>query len=190
MLASRRWARGKSGPSRDVGTSCYVSSMRSSRRSRGTAGSLRPRGSSVVAARREPPRDTKRAARRGAHFQPNIGYHRNVGESPSVIGRYALYGGIASGGMATVYFGRLLGCRFFAYRRHQAPAAPFCAHARVRGALCMRVACPVDPRGDRAKEPPSAYGTDLSPELDEIVLRSLAREPTERFPTAQAMASR
>ena len=29
--------------------------------------------------------------------------------SPEVIGRYAIYGKIASGGMASVHFGRLLG---------------------------------------------------------------------------------
>src|SRR6185295_15605112 len=29
--------------------------------------------------------------------------------SPRAVGRYALFGEIASGGMATVYFGRLLG---------------------------------------------------------------------------------
>jgi hypothetical protein len=29
--------------------------------------------------------------------------------SPQVIGRYAIYGKIASGGMASVHFGRLLG---------------------------------------------------------------------------------
>src|ERR1019366_1421259 len=34
--------------------------------------------------------------------------------SPQVIGRYALYGKIASGGMATVHFGRLLGAAGFA----------------------------------------------------------------------------
>jgi serine/threonine protein kinase len=33
---------------------------------------------------------------------------------PHVIGRYALYGEIASGGMATVHYGRLLGPAGFA----------------------------------------------------------------------------
>jgi len=31
------------------------------------------------------------------------------GASPEVIGRYTIYGKIASGGMASVHFGRLLG---------------------------------------------------------------------------------
>src|SRR5262245_33808006 len=33
--------------------------------------------------------------------------------SPQLVGRYAIYGKIASGGMATVYFGRLLGAAGF-----------------------------------------------------------------------------
>jgi eukaryotic-like serine/threonine-protein kinase len=36
------------------------------------------------------------------------------GSSPQVVGRYAIYGKIASGGMATVHFGRLLGGAGFA----------------------------------------------------------------------------
>src|SRR5580692_12672929 len=32
-----------------------------------------------------------------------------MSEAPRIIGRYALYGKIASGGMATVHLGRLLG---------------------------------------------------------------------------------
>lgn len=37
-------------------------------------------------------------------------------------------------------------------------------------------------------EPPSRYNKKASPELDAVVLRALARDPTERFPTATAFA--
>src|SRR5215831_17636528 len=47
--------------------------------------------------------------------------HRESAEDERIVGRYALYGEIASGGMATVHFGRLLGpvgfCRTVAIKR-------------------------------------------------------------------------
>jgi eukaryotic-like serine/threonine-protein kinase len=39
-----------------------------------------------------------------------------------------------------------------------------------------------------ASEPPSRFAGDVSKELDAIVMRGLAREPTRRYPTARAMA--
>ena len=38
-------------------------------------------------------------------------------------------------------------------------------------------------------EPPSAHAPGLPPELDEIVMRGLSRDPTERFATASEMAN-
>src|SRR5215831_16677436 len=47
--------------------------------------------------------------------------HRESAEDERIVGRYALYGEIASGGMATVHIGRLLGpvgfCRTVAIKR-------------------------------------------------------------------------
>jgi hypothetical protein len=40
----------------------------------------------------------------------------------------------------------------------------------------------------REVEPPSAKGVGVSPKLDEIVLRALAKEPADRYPSAQAFA--
>jgi serine/threonine-protein kinase len=37
-------------------------------------------------------------------------------------------------------------------------------------------------------EPPSRYASECTPELDAIVLRGLARDPQDRWPTARAMA--
>ena len=52
---------------------------------------------------------------------------------PRMLGRYALYDKIASGGMATVHFGRLLGpVGLLAHRRHQAPAPALRRGPRVR----------------------------------------------------------
>ena len=39
-----------------------------------------------------------------------------------------------------------------------------------------------------AADPPSRFATDLSPEVDAMVMRGLAREPARRYPTARAMA--
>ena len=50
-----------------------------------------------------------------------------------LVGRYAIYGEIASGGMATVHFGRLLGpVGLLAHRRDQAPAPAVREGSRVR----------------------------------------------------------
>ena len=40
----------------------------------------------------------------------------------------------------------------------------------------------------REVEPPSAKGVGVGPKLDDIVLRALAKDPAERYPTAQAFA--
>jgi hypothetical protein len=39
-----------------------------------------------------------------------------------------------------------------------------------------------------ASEPPSGLAAGLSPEVDAVIMRGLAREPTRRYPTARAMA--
>ena len=50
-----------------------------------------------------------------------------------IVGRYAIYGKIASGGMASVHFGRLLGAAgLLAHGRHQAPAPAPRRGPRVR----------------------------------------------------------
>jgi hypothetical protein len=44
-----------------------------------------------------------------AGYRTRVCYARGVSTAPRVVGRYALYGQIASGGMATVHLGRMLG---------------------------------------------------------------------------------
>src|SRR5688500_10427230 len=53
----------------------------------------------------------ERGANAGLSPKPWVGstMSENVSESPRQLGRYALYAEIASGGMATVHIGRLLG---------------------------------------------------------------------------------
>jgi serine/threonine-protein kinase len=41
----------------------------------------------------------------------------------------------------------------------------------------------------RKVEPPSAFAADVPPELDEVVMRALARNPADRFDTAKQMAA-
>ena len=67
-------------------------------------------------------------------------------ESPQVVGRYEIYGKIASGGMATVHFGRLLGgggfARTVAIKRlhpHLAEDPAFCASLIDEARLAARI---------------------------------------------------
>jgi eukaryotic-like serine/threonine-protein kinase len=47
--------------------------------------------------------------------------------------------------------------------------------------LAQRISCP--------PEPPSKYNPSISPELDAVILRSLAMDPAERFPSASLLSA-
>src|SRR5437660_964190 len=137
---------------------------------------------------------------------------------PRVVGRYLLYDAIASGGMATVHLGRLVGpvgfSRTVAIKRMhdtlaQDPdfAAMFLDDARpatdifavslvLWEALTGEDAFAYESEADLVynmlesdAQPPSTLRPDIPRVLDDIILQGLNKEPAQRFITAKAMAT-